>query len=161
MKSKFKLWAFLPIVILILVTGVLAIIVNAIVDHNQIPPIGVMVFLLLFVFVFIWILFGELRTKVVVAEIENDVITITNYLGIGHKKTYMLSQFEGYETSVLPSRYDKYEYLYLIENGRKCIKLSEYYHKNYFDMKFYISKSVRNMGQKKFSYITELKEIFI
>lgn len=85
---------------------------------------------------------------------------VANYVGLGTKRIYNLSQFDGFETALLPSRYDTYEYLYLIENGKKVVKLSQFYHSNYADLKNALTGKVRNLGQKGFSYIQEFKEIF-
>jgi hypothetical protein len=94
-------------------------------------------------------------------RIEGEEIIVSNFLGLGAKRVYILSQFDGFETALLPSRYNTYEYLYLIENGRKAVKLSQFYHSNYADMKIALISKVRNLGQKGFNYIQEVKEIFI
>ena len=94
-------------------------------------------------------------------QIECEEIIVSNYLGFGAKKVYKFSQFDGLETALLPSKYDTYEYLYLIKNGKKVVKLSQFYHRNYADLKCSLSGKVRNLGQKGFSFLQEAKEIFI
>ncbi|MBC6490695.1 hypothetical protein BC349_19685 [Flavihumibacter stibioxidans] len=146
---------------LFIVTGILVVIVDTILRRADMPTIGVFVFLTLFIFIWIWLVFGELRTKLIKAEIEGEQIAVSKYLGFGSKKYYILSQFDGIETAILPSRYDKYEYLYLMKNGRKVIKLSEFYHGNYTDLKHALTGKVKNLGQSRLDFIQEVKEIFI
>lgn len=160
-QSKFKLWAFLPVGLLLLVTGLLVVITSALFDKPHIPSLGVFIFFALFLFAWIWLVFGELRTKIIKAEIQEREIIITNYLGLGKKKVYNLSQFEGFETALLPSKYDTYEYLYLIQNGKKIVKLSQFYHSNYHDLKLVLADKVQNLGKKGYSLLPEVKEIFI
>lgn len=159
--SKFKIWAFLQVGLLLLVTGLLVVIVETILRKPDMPTIGVFVFFSLFIFIWIWLVFGELRTKIIKAEIKDGQIAVSQYLGFGPKKYYSLSQFDGIETAILPSRYDKYEYLYLMLNGRKVIKFSEFYHRNYTDLKRALKGRVKYLGQSRFNFIQEVKEIFI
>lgn len=125
------------------------------------PSFGVFAFLMLFAFAWVWIFFGELRTKVVKVEIHDKTIVVSNYLGLGTKRVYDFSQFDGFETALLPSKYDTYEYLYLMKNKKKVVKLSQFYHSNYADLKEAMTVKARFLGQKGFSYIQEIKEIFI
>lgn len=161
LHSRFRFWAYLPVALLLLVTGLLMFAAERLIEGPNLPTFGIIVFLALFIFVWIWLVFGELRTKVVKVHIEDDEVIVSNYLGLGAKKVYRFSQFDGLETALLPSKYDTYEYLYLIENGRKVVKLSQFYHSNYSDLKNTLTGNVRNLGQKGFSYLQEVKEIFI
>ena len=160
LHSRFRFWAFLPVALLILVTGLLTFAAEKLLERPNLPPFGIFMFLALFIFAWIWLVFGELRTKVVKVHIESEEVIVSNYLGLGAKRIYSFSQFDGLETAILPSRYNTYEYLYLIENGKKVVKLSQFYHSNYTDLKNTLNDKVRNLGQKGFSYIKEVKEIF-
>jgi hypothetical protein len=161
LSSRFRFWALLPIGLLLGVTGLLALLVYTLVNRPANPPFGVFVYLALFGFTWLWLVFGELRTKVIKVQIQEGEIIVSNYFGLGSKKKFYLSQLDGLETVLLPSKYNTYEYLYLIENGKKAIKLSQFYHKNYNDLKNSLTRQVQNFGQKDFSFIQELKEIFI
>lgn len=160
LHSKFKIWAFLPVAMSLLVTGLLAFITEQFMKRKSLPPLGIFVFLAFLIFALIWIIFGELRTKVIKVRIEGDEVTVVRYLGLGTKRIYSLSQFDGLETALLPPRYDTYEYLYLIEHGKKVVKLFQFYHGNYADLKNNLTGKLRNLGQKGFSYIQEFKEFF-
>jgi len=159
--SSFRSWVFLPIALFLLVTGSLVFVVEKLIEKRSLPPFGILLALALFIFTWIWVLFGELRTKVIKVYIEDEELIVSNYWGLGAKRVYNISQLYGYETALLRSRYDTYEYLYLIKNGKKVVKLSQFYHSNYGLMKQTLSGKIRNLGQKRFSYIQEIKEIFI
>ena len=161
-KSKFKFWVLLPILVLFLVTVLLyqiifdGFIISEIENH---VILYVLIFLLFYVW--IWIFYGELRTKAIVVTIDEKILYLKNYLGIGIHKIFDLSEFDGYITCQLPSRGGTYEYLYLIKNGKKVVKISEFYHRNYPELKYRITKSLKFLGDQPFSMLTEIKEIFI
>lgn len=161
LHSRFRFWgAFLPIELLLLVTGLIAFVIDKLFEMPSLASFGIFVFLAFLISVFIWIVSGELRTKVVKMHIEGEKVAVSNYFGLGPKRVYSFSQLDGLETALLPSRYGTYEYLYLIENGKKVVKLSQFYHSNYADLKNTLTGKVRNLGQKGFSYIQEFKDIF-
>ena len=161
LQSKFRFWAFLPVGLLLLVTGLLAVVAEKLLSKQNIPSLGISVFLALFIFVWIWLVFGELRTKVIKVQINNSEILVGNFFGMGAKNRYDISQFDGFETSLLPSKYDTYEYLYLIKNGKKVVKISQFYHRNYTDLKKAVTENIQNLGQRNFSLLREIKEIFV
>lgn len=112
-------------------------------------------------FLLYWIIWGELRTKALKITLENDVLTVKNFFGWGKSKQYLFSEFDGYRLSDLPGEYKDHEFLYIIKNKRKIIKLSDFYHKNYTALKKEISRKCRYLGEEKFSFTREMKEIFI
>ena len=158
--SSFRLWAILPVTLLLLVTVGLVFVVEKLFERHSPPPFAILLAVALFIFTWIWVLFGELRTKVIKVYIESEELIVSNYCGLGAKRIYSIPQFDGFETALLPSRYDTYEYLYLMENGKKVVKLSQFYHSNYEDLKQILSSKIQNLGQKRFSYLQEIKEIF-
>ena len=92
--------------------------------------------------------------------IESDRIIVNNFQGLGNTNVVYFSEVEGYKICVLPSEYKDYEYLYLLKNGQKIIKLSEFYHKNYPELKSEIAKKCKNLGTEKFSLGRVFKELF-
>jgi len=161
LHSIFRLWVFLPVALLLLVTGLLAFAAKKLLERPGFPPFGIIVFLAFFIFALIWLVFGELRTKVIKVQIEDEKVIVSNYLGLGIPKMYSLLQIDGFETTLLPSKYNMYEYLYLIQKGKKVVKLSQFYHKNFADLKNTLNEKIPNLGQKGFSLIQEVKEIFV
>lgn len=112
-------------------------------------------------FFIVWLIYGELRTKALKVYIENNSITVSGYGGLGFKKDYKFSDFDGYQITILPSSHDQFEFLYLIINGKKIIKISEFYHTNYVVMKEYIIGKTAFAGEEDFDLLRELKEIFV
>ncbi len=112
----------------------------------------------LFLYTLIFLVFGELRNKIIKISLHNNEIEKKNYLGL--KRKYNYKDFDGYQTSILTSKGQNYEYLYFIKDNKKEIKLSEFYHKNYFDLKNEISIHLKFLGEVKSSLIDETKEIF-
>jgi hypothetical protein len=113
-----------------------------------------------FAFVLLWLIWGELRTKAVKVSIDMDRINVKGFLGLGISKEVFFSEIDGYKITNLPSEYRTYEYLYLIKAGKKVIKLSEFYHNNYDELKNGVSAKSKNLGVEKFSYLREFREIF-
>jgi hypothetical protein len=99
-----------------------------------------------------------LDSKYKMFTINNNQIEKKNYLGFRQK--YDFRDFNGFQTSIISSKSGRFEYLYFIKDNKKIIKISEAYHKNYFDLKEKISVDLKDLGEIQFSYIDEFKEIF-
>jgi hypothetical protein len=161
LKSRFRFWAFLIVGCLTVVSSVLLlffILVFADVKANasvvELLGIG------LLAFTWLWLFLGELRTKAVAVKFENGLVTAKRFMGFITSGTYELKEFDGYKTCLLPSRSGNYEYLYLMKASKKVVKLSQFYHSNYSELKRFIIKEVQFLGQEDFSYSREVKEIF-
>jgi hypothetical protein len=159
LKSKFKYRALLiPILIIVLTTiSIYTLIENLPMEIEQIRWIDIYM-AVLFLFTWIWLVFGELRTKIIEVTLQNNQIEKKNYLGFNQK--YNFKDFDGYQTSILTSKGQSFEYLYFMKSDKKIIKISEAYHKNYSDLKEIISSHLKDLGEIQFSYIDEFKEVF-
>lgn len=155
LQSKFKLIAyFIPLFVIIFLSLCIYILINNLpIAIEQIRWIDVYV-TVLFTFTIIMLIFGEIRTKFIKVTISDRFIEKKNYLGFN--KQYSFKDFDGYQTSIVKS----YEYLYLVKNGEKIIKISAAYHKNYVELKSKIATLSNNLGEIRFSYIDDIKEIF-
>ncbi|WP_185289354.1 hypothetical protein [Chryseobacterium lactis] len=105
------------------------------------------------------IIFGEIKTKFISVEITQNEIIVKRFLGL-QKKKYLLSEIEGLKYSIISSKGGTYEYLYLYKNGNKIVKISQFYHRNYDEVKKFTKTKFKNLGYESFSYRDELKEIF-
>ncbi len=161
-KSKFSLWVILTTFIIVILSGVNYLIFSTLIftDNNNKMSFGVVLFIGLLLFTLVWLIFGELRTKIITVVIDSNMISIRNFWGIGRKISFQLSDFDGYKTALLPSKYKTYEYLYLMQDGKKKVKISQFYHHNYSELKIELRKNVKFVGAEHFNYIRELKEIF-
>lgn len=161
MKSKFTIKSYF-VILLICAFGVLAYTIipaffgNPYYDEKLFPKIFIPTLL---IFTFSYLLFGEIRTKMITVIIENQEIIIKRYFGL-KTETFKIAEINGWKYSHLTSRGGTYEYLYLIKNGKKIIKISQFYHKNYFKLKNEIQAKFKYLGYEKFSFLDELKEIF-
>lgn len=121
-------------------------------------PLSIIVLLIMVVlFRLIW---GELRTRAVSIKINSAHIEVTNFFGFGSPKNISLSAIDGFKISILPAEYKEYEYLYLMSGNRRVVIISEFYHRNYFDLKAVLIKKCRNLGTEKFNFAREIKKIF-
>ncbi len=159
LKSKFKFRALLIPILILAITFISAYIVteNWPIEIKKIRWIEIYM-TVLFLFTWVWLVFGELRTKVIEVTIENNHIEKKNYLGLNQK--YSFKDFNGFQTSILTSKGESFEYLYLVKNNQKIIKISEAYHKNYGELKNRIAENSKDLGEIKFSYIDEFKDMF-
>lgn len=160
-QSRFKLRTVTMINVCVVLIVLLAwALVSISCESTSESVIPVLIFFLLVSFFLVWLVWGEMRTKILKIIIENDRIVVTSFQGLGNSKVFYFSEIEGYSTIVLPSEYEDFEYLYIIKNGRKVIKISDFYHANYQDLKNEISKRCKNLGAQKFSILKEFKDIF-
>ncbi len=160
LMSKFGFQVIFPLILFAFSTTMICFMVyQTIVDFSievlTIYSIGITVLIA----VWIWIVFGELRNKTITINITEDKIYIRGFMGIGPQKKYYLNSLDGFVTSNLPSLYNNYEYCYLIQNGRKVAKFSEFYHRNYHEIKAFIKTKIVFLGELPFNRIDELKEI--
>lgn len=126
---------------------------------SDLPLFASIPILLLFFFILIWLVYGELRTKAIKVIISSNKVIVKNFMGLGLGKDYGFKEFDGYKISILPSEYKEYEYLYLYIGQKKIIKISQFYHSNYDELKKLITSKTKNLGEEPFSIIREIKEI--
>lgn len=160
MKSVFTFWAyFVGLYALIFCCMLFAGIVTVI--YYRLTPVLFFVFIILVIaFVCTWTVSGELRQKVVRIVIAFDHIEVKRYLGLGPSTIIYFKQLDGFRVSVLPARGGTYEYLYLMTGNKKIVKLSQFYHRNYTDLKQMLSENLTDLGFEYFNYNQEFKEIF-
>jgi hypothetical protein len=159
--SKFRMWSILPIIMTLFISGIIGIVLYQIIfSSDTMPPVSIFVFIVLFTSILIWLIFGELRKKTIVVKIDSNSITIKHFMGLGNSYQTMLSEFNGYVTTIQQSRVAKYEYLYLINKNSKEIVISEFYHQNYHELRNEISKKVDFLGNRPFNIFSEIKGIF-
>lgn len=92
--------------------------------------------------------------------LNDDHLLIKTFGGLSTAKKYLYSDLGGFKTSILRSRGGDNEYLYFIKDNKKVGKISDFYHKNYLELKTEISSKLDDLGFEKFSYKDELKETF-
>ena len=155
MKTKLTFKSFTIFFVIICCTYLLYFIIPF-TTKNLLPLIFIIFFLIL---CDIWLIFGEMRTKFITVKFENKEIQIKRFFGLINQQI-RFSEITGWKYSKLSSNSKTYEYIYLYQNNEKAVKISEYYHKNYYEVKKYIAENFKDLGYEKFSMSDELKEVF-
>lgn len=124
------------------------------------PVVPFLIAALIFGFIFLYVLLFELRTKALKIRIDSGSLSIKNFVGFGVENSYHLNDFEGYVTSIIKTKYNAYEYLFLVK-GRKRVNVgSEYYHKNYLEIKTVISNHLKFLGNEKYGFKRVVQDLF-
>lgn len=107
-----------------------------------------------------WLVFGELRRSAVRLCLDAGTLCVTPYMGLGMTRRYDMHDFDGVTTSVLVSRGEVYEYRYLLKGGRREVRLSSCYLKNYARLSTAIGACCPDRGERPRYFWLELKELF-
>jgi len=156
-KSKFKIQAFLSVILLVPILGILA---PLLINFFDGLPI-VLYFLCLFLtFTSVWLIFGELRTKVIKLEVLDDRILYKRYIGLGCKRIIYYRDIQGFTTLEIFHNGKVIEYLIIRTSDRDLFKLSEFYHQNYFEVKNELSSKLKYLGTENYTVLKDFKDIF-
>ncbi len=158
LPSKFKYGIFFPVFVAVFLFVLLFLVIFLFTGEGNDPLIALITIPVCILFL-VWIILGELRTKAIKVTISYDRIEVRRYLGYGNPVEYWFSEIEEFTTVLLPSEYRDHESLNLIKGERKIIKLSEFYHENYFELKENISVKCKELKSEKYNLLREIKEI--
>jgi hypothetical protein len=128
-------------------------------NDPEMPVIAVFLIEGFFILILAW-LYYELRTKALKLIIRTDHIIAIRVMGLGKIESYLFSETEGFVTMNVHSRYGVYEYLYLVREEKKIAGFSQFYHRNYEEMKQLISEKMPDLGETAFNMKAEIKGIF-
>lgn len=158
--STFRFVAFLPLFLVVMVLGFTVVIAGIAATEEEFDAVLIYVGLCCFMLaVLALLLFGEMRTKAITVELEANSLAVRGYYGVGGKRRILYADCSGFTTSDLPTESGQtYEYLYVMQNGKKVVKVSEFYHKNYDELKREIAKKMKYLGDKPFSMSDELMD---
>jgi len=163
LKTKFNFWTFfifIPVVLFSVVVMKMGIdLISDFFTANKI--IVRIIVLVFFVSTLVWLLFGELRNKFILVRFSDQGISIAKLGGLLGTKSFENKDIDYWKYSKLGNYLGLDEFLYLYSNGKKIAKISEFYHKNYNEVKEYVSKRISSEGYESFNYLDELKEVFI
>jgi hypothetical protein len=91
--------------------------------------------------------------------IDDDTITRVRNFGFGLKKVYKINEIVGFLTYSISGKKNANEYLYLIAGDEKVAKLSNYYHKNYQELKsLMIQHQIKNLGNERWTLWKHISE---
>jgi len=161
MISKFSWKAYIPAFIIAVLIAVLIFIGIIMLDPASAKLILPITPLFLFpVLALVWLIYGECRTKIIRVELGFDHLIIRRYFGLAKPVTWYYADLTGFTITVLPAQNAAYEYLYIKSGDKNIGKLSEFYHRNYAEVKAELRTHLSDLGLVKFSYLKEMKEIF-
>lgn len=159
-QSKFRSKVAGPVIIIVMIVG-LIILISVIWSWSPEFPVWPMLFFYIpTIFLGCMMIFGELRRRVLKVTIDKETITVRRYMGWGKEELHFLNTFDGYQLTHLQSRYGSYEYLYLIRDGKRVIKLSDFYHKNFEELKSAIAAKVKYNGWLEYNFAREIRQFF-
>ena len=124
---------------------------------SRLPVYGVT---LLMLFCVCWLVFGELRRSAVRLRIDGGVLVVTPFAGLGFTRRYDLKSFDAVTSTILVSRGGAYEYRYLMKAGRRVVRVSSFYLKNYREISEALSEHCVYKGRRPMNFWLEMKEIF-
>ena len=148
MNSKFTYWAYLPIIILPS-SALFLYVLFKIFEQN--PPYTFYILLIAILLFNYWFVMLELRKKIISIKINELGIKAINFIGLGFQSAISFNEVAGYKISVPPKELGVYEILYLISNEKKVIRISEFYHGNYYDLKLFFMSKFKSLGEEDFS----------
>jgi len=162
MKTKFKIKGFLPAILCVCLIGM---IINFTIEFITNPfyqekPIVTLIVLAFFVLTLIWLILGEVKNKFIIVHFMDNSISVKRMGGLLSSKKLDSLEIEGWKYSILTSSGGNDEYLYLYSKGKKVVKISEFYHSNYKEIKGYVKTRYKSLGFERFSYFDEIREIF-
>ena len=151
---KWRIWVTL-LLALVFVTIFLQCAIHF--DSSFTAPEGGIIVLFIIVFV-IWMLFYDIRTKIISVVFEEGVMSVKRWLGFGREKQYLLEEITGYMTSVLRGRAGDYKIIYIISEDNKVAKISEFYHANFTEIETFITIHLKNIGKINTDIFSEVRD---
>ena len=151
-KSKFS---FFPILLCLLLTFIV-IMVFFLSYNSPAATLYLPIFGILFVS-FFWL--TEFRTKAHKIYITPKTIAVRQFFGLGKRKEYEFSDIKGFITTKQTGGAGKYEYLFIINENKRLISASTFYHRNYEELKKEIEDKFTYLGEKKFGFTEEYTEM--
>jgi hypothetical protein len=160
MTSKFRTLPYLLIAILIILAAFVLYIISSIIFTNgTVPPLAVVVFALLFGLMLFWFAWVELRKVMSRVIVDDKHIKVKYWGGLGKSHCFEYNLLDGYKTTVLPSTYDNYEYMYIMINEKTIIILSAFYHKNYKELRDTLKHKVQYIGYEPLKIKSYIKHM--
>jgi len=152
-KTKF---AYLPIIICTFLSTSALVLLYLTINSAKAGIFSSILFLIFVIY--FWL--TEFRTRAHKIEIQNEKIIIREYFGFGKQKIFELKNLDGFNISIQPSKSGSYEYIFILQQGKRIASISEFYHSNYTKMKSSIEKKIKNLGQTEYKFKYEYKEMF-
>ena len=105
-------------------------------------------------------MFIELKDKIIAIKFDENGIKIKRFCGVNNATFIDDKQIDGFHNSIVTTKYDRYNYIYLMKGNKKIAKISNQYHVNFGDLSREIEKKYKNLGFINSNSISELKDMF-
>lgn len=122
--------------------------------------IGGIVALLLVTLIWLVMFWGELRLKTHRIYFKANSIEVRSFLGLGKKLSCSYDEITGFKIGLQPAYPFPYESITLMRNGKKLLRIPQFYFRNYNEMKLLITERFENNQIEKFSLRKAIIEIF-
>lgn len=122
--------------------------------------IGGIVVLMLVLFIWLVMVWGELRLKIHQIYFTTNGIEFRSFLGIGKKRVYSYDVITGFTIGLQPAYPFPYESITLMRNEKKLLRISQFYFRNYKEIKLLITERFASCQIQKFSLRKAITEIF-
>ncbi len=126
----------------------------------SVSPVATIVLpLLLLLFVaYFWL--TEFRTRAHKISINNDVIYVRKFFGLGKSEVFHLKKLDGFETSIQSGKSRSFEFIFILKNGKRLVCISDFYHSNYCELKKNLVEKLSYSGEKKYNFKEEYSQMF-
>lgn len=158
--SRFSWRVYFVVAVTLLFVGLLGLCIIGAIRADAGSRVPAYFMMLLMLFSVCWLVFGELRRSAVRLRIDGEILSVTQFAGLGFTRRYELKCFDGITSSMLASRGGAYEYRYLVKDRRRVVRISSYYLKNYEKLSQALSKHCVYRGERPMNLWLEVKEIF-
>lgn len=129
-------------------------------SNDVLDIIGGVIAFIVVALIWLAIVWGELRLKTYRIYFQKNHIEVRSFFGIGKKHTYTYNDINGYRIGLQPAFPLPYEYIILMRNEKKQLRISQFYFRNYKEIKLLITERFENYQIQKFSLREAITEIF-
>ncbi|MBZ9730556.1 hypothetical protein LB467_12750 [Salegentibacter sp. JZCK2] len=157
MKNISSKFSDFPVILCFLITFFVMIPIVLSYPYDDMDNLFFLLFGLVFV-IFFWL--TEFRTKAHKVRLQSDVFEVRKYFGLGKLNKYQISELKGYYITKQTGGAGKYEYIFIVNESKRLIGVSAFYHRNYEQLKKKIEDELLYLGEKKFGFTEEYSEMF-
>ncbi len=160
-ESVFSNWVIIPVFFSLITTLLLPATSWYILTSNDaFDIIGGAIAFLFELAIWIVMVWGELRLKALRIYFKTNSIEIRPFLGLGKKTLYSYNEISGFTIGLQPAYPLPYEYITLIGNKKRILRISQFYFRNYKEIKLLVIEKFENYQIQKFSLRKLIAEIF-
>jgi hypothetical protein len=125
-----------------------------------ISPKASVILPILFMLFIVYFWLTEFRTRVCKLIINKENIVLRRYFGLGKSEIYDFKRLDGFITSFQSGKTGVFEFLFMLENGKRVGCVSSFYHCNYDELKEVLKEKMIDLGDEKYEFKKEYSEMF-